>query len=304
MPWEASRILVVGVALLTVGFAPLIASSSDAEAATGPGTACDAIEAQAPPEDPSVIETVGPEEAPPYVCAGIRPGSALVTRIGPVEQVTCTLAFIFTDGAQFYASTAGHCVSDGEVVQIHGVPGFAGQVAFRLCGDTDSTTAACNPGEDFALIEIDEDKESYIDPAVCAWGPPEGGVFTSHDSRERIVKHFGWGLGIGGAGVTVNSEQFGVGNTATQAREGLAFSFETDDTVTMSTVATTGDSGSPVLTHDLTLTVPPPDYPEEALGVLTHITSGGTAITQRLDVGLAAAEDALGTDLELVGMAA
>ncbi len=301
---QPALIALVALALLVpVSTALSSAGTQPARLDAGPTpTTCDHATIAASVHDVRLLPAEPREHDRTDPCPGIRPGGALVLRVGPVEFMYCSLAFIVENETATFVATAGHCVDPslgvpgpGEEVTIHGVPGTAGVVAYQWCEGGDSLGNGCGPGTDFALIQIHDDKLEYVDPAMCHWGTPTGGIFTEHDAQLRSVQHFGWGILLGEAsGVIVT-----VGNPATQARQGVGLDFQEEDVALIETAAISGDSGSGVLVNELLQLPIPADQPE-ALGVLTHISVGGIAIVQRLDLSLELAEDELATELTLV----
>jgi hypothetical protein len=238
-------------------------------------------------------------------CPGIRPGAALVIPAGPISLSYCTMAFIVTDGTDLYVATAGHCTLPelgapgiDEPVYAYGVPGRFGTPVYTWC-EGQAANGGCGGGTDFALIKVDADKRQYVDPAMCAFGAPAGGLFTAHDATLRSVQQFGWGMVIGDASANLLT----VSNPATQAREGLGIEFVDERMALLEHVAISGDSGSGVLVmpFDPTARAPlaPHDAPQ-ALGVLTHISVGGLAIVQRLDASLEKAGADMGKTFTLV----
>lgn len=260
----------------------------------------------------ALLPTVGVDHPVASPCPGIRPGGALVLRIGPyqfgpapfqMDMVYCSMAFIATDGTDLYVATAGHCVDQatsgfdvGDRQQALGVPGTFGTVVYKWCEGT-AANGGCGAGADFGLIRIDPEMREYVSAAMCHWGAPTGGLFTERDAEVRSIEHFGWGIGIGdpagGAG-------FPTGNPATQARRGLALDASNETYVLVETAAISGDSGSAVMIAPLDPSPLAVAQDPQALGVLTHISVGGLGFVQRLDVSLARAGEALGKDLTLV----
>lgn len=245
-------------------------------------------------------------------CPGIRPGGALVLRVGPyqfgpapfqMDFVYCSMSFIVTDGADLYVATAGHCVDRatsgfdvGDRQQALGVPGTFGTVVYKWC-EGQAANGGCGAGRDFGLIRIDADKRAYVNAAMCHWGAPTGGLFTEFDREMRSIEHFGWGIGLGDPTGGVG---FPVGNPATQARRGLTLDATNETFVLVETAAISGDSGSGVLVAPLDLSPLARADAPQALGVLTHISVGGIAIVQRLDASLERAGDALGKTFTVV----
>lgn len=90
--------------------------------------------------------------------AKIRPGA----RMGN----GCTLSWIFTNGVDRFAGTAGHCVNVGNIVTVDGVVGAIGTVVF--------STGSGGVGTDFALIQINPAKFGITTPEMCDWAGPTG----------------------------------------------------------------------------------------------------------------------------------
>lgn len=249
----------------------------------------------ASPVNPGDITSLAP-------CPGIGPGSALVFRFGfgdvALEETYCTMAFLVTDGRDLYVATAGHCVEDslgvpsvGDRVSAHGVPGTFGTVVHQWC-DGQAVNGGCGAGTDFGLILVDDDKRSYAHADVCRWGAPTGGLYTA-DEGAGFVQHFGWGAAMGSSahfGATAPGIDANPGNPATQARQGVLLDPRgLESAALVETAAISGDSGSGVLVTP-EMVIPALVQPEaQALGVLTHISAGGLAFVQRLDVSLARA---------------
>ncbi len=119
---------------------------------------------------------------------GIRPGQLLI-----IDGVTlCTSNFVFRDGANYAIGTAGHCGDVGSQVTMIALDG----VLFNI-GTITKSTGDAGPGNDFALISINPALNSKVSPSMAHWGGPVG-QWTS--GVPAIVKHSGWGLGIGTGG--------------------------------------------------------------------------------------------------------
>lgn len=112
----------------------------------------------------------------------IRPGAML--------DMGCTLAFVYkntTEGdTDYYATTAGHCISEGSSATIPGVGTF-GEAVF--------STGDGGPGDDYAVIKVFEIFEVKVDGKMCSVGGPTG---QNEDPilGETIV-HTGYGQGVG-----------------------------------------------------------------------------------------------------------
>lgn len=216
----------------------------------------------------------GPEDLISGECPGIRPGADISTPVGG-----CTMAFILTDGADLYGTTAGHCASVGQTIHLDDGPAIGTVIYSR----------GQPIGEDFAVFEIRDAVEDQVDPKMCAWGGPTG-VFAGDGSR--IVRHFGYGIGPGTL-------------PPTRARSG-ALTYFNDAAFGFAGWAMPGDSGSPArlssgqalgVITDLTTVRQPgngPLLPEDP-GMWTSAAAG-----TRLDHGISQAERATGLDLTLV----
>ncbi len=263
-------------------------TTSDSAVAGGPdwtlgGQPCKLIE----------VPAVGglPTAAPFGVgsCPGVRPGSVIQTASG-----ACSLNFMFTDPrGDRYMGTAGHCVLATSPLgqQDNGEETFDagdGPEAQDLQGNRigEFVYAIQSDPKDFALIRLDDGVEAS--PQVCSFGGPTG----IDDSRPgllepTVLSSYGNPLGVG-TGVT--------------AKSFLALGMPDPDHVFATGLVLPGDSGGPVLNEQ-----------GEAVGLVvsTGLHLGDSLVSgDGLDVGLVGitrltpqlerAEDALGTDLELV----
>lgn len=109
---------------------------------------------------------------------GIRPGAWMTA------PHNCTMSFAVQDGQGIpYLTTAGHCVDAvGQAVHLKNEGPIGEVVAFTDAG----------VGADYALVRIDEDNRSQVDPSVPGWGGPTG-VARGADLDDG-VKHYGWGV--------------------------------------------------------------------------------------------------------------
>ncbi len=222
-------------------------------------------------------------------CPGVRPGSLVETEGG-----ACTLNFMFTDPAgDRYMGTAGHCIlatsplgqqDNGEVTFEAGDGPVASDAAGNRIGEF--VYAIQQDPKDFALIRLDDGVEAS--PQVCQFGGPTG----INDERPgllepTVLSNYGNPLGLG-SGVT--------------AKSFVALGMPDSDHVFATGLVLPGDSGGPVL-----------DEEGRAVGVVvtTGLQLGDSLISgDGLDVGLVGitrlvpqlerAEEALGTDFELV----
>ncbi len=201
--------------------------------------------------DPPLIPALCPSE--------IRPGARMT---GPAG---CTFSFVFSDqNNRLYISTAGHCTTNvGDRVSAADVGTF---------GTTVFTTGSGGLGNDFALVQVDSDKEDLVNPAMCHWGGPTGlanaGTFQAD--------HYGWGMGYGIAAFT-------------RPRSGY-LTFTGTESWAFTGTAIFGDSGSGVINSD-----------GPALGTLTHVGVGfiGNTFGTRTSHGVDLAEQETGLQLSL-----
>jgi hypothetical protein len=110
-------------------------------------------------------------------CAGIRPG-------GTFTNVGCTMNFVFTDGANLYIGTAGHCATVGTRMSNFAAGGQFGTVVYSINAGL---------GNDFALIKIDANKVALVNPQLCAFGGPAG-VNNGETGFGQFVYEYGWGI--------------------------------------------------------------------------------------------------------------
>jgi hypothetical protein len=183
---------------------------------------------------------------------GIRPGQWLVTvTTDPVGFAWCTANFIFKNSSGVYGiGTAGHCAANDALgaypdvtayvvppVGSGQLPGFYHIGKFVLSHNNDI-------GDDFAMIQIYPEYQSWVNPSMPVWGGPTG-VYSS--SMPTVVKHFGHGAAVGTGG----TPRVGV-CPILDARGGNAFAWYG--------VGAPGDSGSGVEA-----------VTGEAVGNFTHI---------------------------------
>ena len=158
---------------------------------------------------------------------GIQPGDGLLD--GPSATFTfCTLNFVFdglgTKVGKVYIGTAGHCVSQGEVVHTHGFPSFG-------------TVVYDNDGElvDFALIEIASGFHANVLADVRGHpGLPTGTTTSATTQTGDLLLLSGYGLG------------WEVTPTTRERRVGALLS-DNPTRYRADTLAVFGDSGGPVL---------------------------------------------------------
>jgi hypothetical protein len=161
-----------------------------------------------------------PIDAPLPGEVGIRPGSWMIAPAG------CTMNFVFGSPGSYSIGTAGHCGKAGEdVVLLTLAPGGANPVLVEL--GTVQKSVDGGIGNDFALVSIRPELQSWVSPTIAVVAGPCGS-YTG--SGPEAVFHYGHGLAIGTGGTP---------------RAGLALRWESD-AFGWTGAAIFGDSGSAV----------------------------------------------------------
>lgn len=231
------------------------------------------------------LEVVDAAAVQPETSNGIGPGSMLfIMRDGTTAG--CTANFVWRDGGgTLYLGAAGHCFlpndaaagtnaggsydTSGVVTDVcidctfggaTALSGLRGRVV-RL-GDVAyarQSQDGVDLGNDFGLVEIPSDAEHLVDPSMPTW---DGPTATGEINAGETVVQYGNGVGVGEVFITKNRAGSGLANDAGAWYAGLPGS--------------PGDSGSAVQVARQTSTGP---VGEEAAGILTHLTTAGTAGT-------------------------
>jgi hypothetical protein len=161
-----------------------------------------------------------PADAPLPGEVGIRPGSWMIAPAG------CTMNFVFGTPGGYSIGTAGHCGSTGEdVVLLTLAPGGANPVLVEL--GTVQKSVDGGIGNDFALVSIRPELQSWVSPTIAVVAGPCG---SYPGSGPEPVFHYGHGLAVGTGGTP---------------RAGLALKWEST-AFGWSGAAAPGDSGSAV----------------------------------------------------------
>jgi hypothetical protein len=161
-----------------------------------------------------------PNDAPLPGEVGIRPGSWMIAPAG------CTMNFVFGSPGSYSIGTAGHCGNAGEeVVLLTLAPGGANPVLVEL--GTIQTSVNGGVGNDFALVSIRPELQSWVSPTIAVVAGPCG---SYAGSGPEPVFHYGHGLAVGTGGTP---------------RAGLALKWESA-AFGWSGAASPGDSGSAV----------------------------------------------------------
>jgi hypothetical protein len=161
-----------------------------------------------------------PTDAPLPGEVGIRPGSWMIAPAG------CTMNFVFGSPGSYSIGTAGHCGKAGEdVVLLTLAPGGANPVLVDV--GTVQKSVDGGIGNDFALVSIRPELQSWVSPTIAVVAGPCGS-YTG--SGPEAVVHYGHGLAVGTGGTP---------------RAGLALTWESS-AYGWSGVAAPGDSGSAV----------------------------------------------------------
>lgn len=188
------------------------------------------------------------------VSTGIRPGTWLVTiedgSNGEIGFAWCTANFVFLKNTTYGLGTAGHCAAKDALGGFPDVtayvvpPASSGQLPGFFHIGKFSLSHNNGIGDDFAMISIYPQFNSWLNPSMPVWGGPTGPYVSN---SLTVAKHFGHGAGVGAGG----TPRAGVTTTVT-ARGGNAFAWYG--------VGFEGDSGSGV-----------EDALGQALGDFTHI---------------------------------
>lgn len=147
----------------------------------------------------------------------------------------CTLNFIFTNGTDFFALTAGHCYDTGERAWSPGI-GVIGTVVFSDFGDPEP------PYGDWAFIHVDEADEDRVNGTLKRWGGPSSDV-TGEPIRDPRP----------GDPVVYYGQGWEYRTPEERARRGTVVSprgyfLPDEDEFTMLGPGGPGDSGAPILT--------------------------------------------------------
>jgi hypothetical protein len=161
-----------------------------------------------------------PSDAPLPGEVGIRPGSWMIAPAG------CTMNFVFGSPGSYSIGTAGHCGKIGEdVVLLTLAPGGANPVLVDL--GTVQKSVDGGIGNDFALVSIRPELQSWVSPTIAVVAGPCG---SYGGAGPEAVFHYGHGLAVGTGGTP---------------RAGLALTWQST-AFGWSGAASPGDSGSAV----------------------------------------------------------
>jgi len=166
------------------------------------------------------VPVAAPTDAPLPSEIGIRPGSWMIAPAG------CTMNFVFGSPGAYSIGTAGHCGDVGDAVTLLTLaPGGANPVLVEL--GTVQKSVNGGVGNDFALVSIRPELQSWVSPTIAIVAGPCGS-YTG--SGPEPVFHYGHGLAVGTGGTP---------------RAGLALTWEAT-AFGWSGAAAPGDSGSAV----------------------------------------------------------
>jgi hypothetical protein len=166
------------------------------------------------------VPVAAPTDAPLPGEIGIRPGSWMLAPAG------CTMNFVFGSPGSYSIGTAGHCGNAGEQVTLLTLaPGGANPVLVDV--GTIQTSVNGGIGNDFALVSIRPELQSWVSPTIAAVAGPCG---SYSGAGPEPVFHYGHGLAVGTGGTP---------------RAGLALTWEAS-AFGWSGAAAPGDSGSAV----------------------------------------------------------
>jgi hypothetical protein len=253
------------------------------------------------------FETVAASSVTPETASGIGPGSLLrITRDGTAAG--CTANFIWDGaGGGVYLGAAGHCFlpSDAAAERNAGGSYDASDVTVEACVDcafggatalngvqggrlvelgevayARQSESGVGVGNDFGLVRVPDAVTDLLDPAMPEFGgPTEVGRV---DGGEPVC-HYGNAVAFGETFLTKGRSGTGLGADADSWRAGTA--------------SAPGDSGSAVQSCEPTGSGL---RGVEAVGVLTHLTTGGVAGTTMARAREMAAEAGLDISAQLV----
>jgi hypothetical protein len=166
------------------------------------------------------VPIAAPTDAPLPGEIGIRPGSWMLAPAG------CTMNFVFGAPGSYSIGTAGHCGNAGEDVTLLTLaPGGANPVLVDVGTITRSVNGGI--GNDFALVSIRPELQSWVSPTMAVVAGPCG---SYSGAGPETVFHYGHGLAVGTGGTP---------------RAGVALTWQAD-AYGWDGVAAPGDSGSGV----------------------------------------------------------
>lgn len=232
----------------------------------------------------------------PETATGIRPGSQMFISFPDGTTAGCTANFVWRDGSgDLYIGAAGHCFlpdganasenaqrpgeDDGDVFDVSRLNVsvcddclVGGQVGLTARGTTialgDVVYARQNlpdgseVGHDFGLVRIPSGAEDAVDPSMPEYGGPTG-VREGAVPAGGPVNQYGAGVGNGEVFATMGSNGVSQGDLGSPESWFAAIR------------ASPGDSGSPLQSTTAGAGL----QGEDAAGILTHLTTTGTAGT-------------------------
>jgi hypothetical protein len=125
---------------------------------------------------------------------GIRPGHLILIFSADGTTISlCTSNFVFRNGANYAIGTAGHCGGVGDQVSMLTAPRVLVDI-----GIISKSTGDAGIGNDFALISINPALNRLVSPSMAFWGGPTAAY--PGPKVPSLIKHIGWGAGIGAGG--------------------------------------------------------------------------------------------------------
>lgn len=156
----------------------------------------------------------------------------------------CTVAFVHEHAGETYFSTAGHCVRNGSRVKVAAASGESVTVGSVV------RLRDAGPGDDWALVRVDEAYWTRVGHGVPGFGEPTPGPAA----KDGLYGYVGWGLATPG-----------------MPRVGAAAGEEPHH-IRFVGLATMGDSGAPVLALGVNGSRVP-------VGILGHaVVDGGSGL--------------------------
>ncbi|HUP90675.1 MAG TPA: PPC domain-containing protein [Solimonas sp.] len=159
------------------------------------------------PETPATVSSADTADFP------IQPGAPKFVHGGtfnespwnepPVSDTlhadVCTMNWVFADAQHLYIGSAGHCALEPGTREASPEIGEFGTVVFRVYCSYAPPEPYCPHGgpitDDFALIQIDDDKLGLVSPVMRGVGAaPDGHTTSDATGQGDVLVTHGWGI--------------------------------------------------------------------------------------------------------------